>query len=252
MSLDISPDGQKIAFGSDRSGTIEIWLCDSDGSNPVQLTSMGAANTGTPRWSPDGRQIAFDSRKEGHSDIYLIDAGGGSPRRLTTEPFENNVPSWSKDGRWIYFSSDRTGTWQIWKVPAQGGPAIQVTKQGGKQPFESYDGKFLYYLKGGSSGPIWRMPVDGGEETRILAQDVPFSYWRVLEKGICFLNQTTAPPEIDFFDFATHQLKRIAMVDRAKGFQPAGGFAVSRDGRWILFARIDQVDSDIMLVENFR
>ena len=60
------------------------------------------------------------------------------------------------------------------------------------------------------------MPVEGGEETRILDQDVRFGYWRVLEKGICFLNQTATPPEVDFFDFATHHLEQIATVDRAK------------------------------------
>lgn len=250
-SPDISPDGQNIAFYSDRSGTREIWICSSDGSNPVQLTSLGGPTAGTPRWSPDGRQIAFDSRKEDHKHIYVISAEAGSPRRVTTEPFENNVPSWSKDGRWIYFSSDRTGTWQIWKVPAQGGPATQVTKQGGFQAFESTDGEFLYYMKL-RDGPIWRMPVEGGEETLVLDQDVPYSYWRVLEKGICFLSQAATPPEIDFFDFASHQVKQITTVDRAKGGTSAGGFAVSPDGRWILFARLDQDDSDIMLVENFR
>ncbi len=248
---DISPNGQKITFMSDRSGSREIWICDSNGSNPVQLTSLGASSSGTPRWSPDGQQIAFDSRKEGHSDIYVINAEGGAPRRLTTEPFENNVPSWSRDGRWIYFGSNRSGTGQIWKVPAQGGQAARVTKEGGFAAFESTDGKFLYHLKA-RAGPIWRMPVEGGEETRILDQNILWGHWRVLKNGICFLDIGATPPEIKFFDFGTRRLKRITTVDRAKGFVPAGSIAVAPDGRWMLFARIDQVDSDIMLVENFR
>jgi hypothetical protein len=41
-------------------------------------------------------------------------------------------------------------------------------------------------------------------------------------------------------------------VDREKGFPNAGVISVAPDGQWILFARIDQIDSDIMLVENFR
>ena len=249
MDQDISANGQKIAFRSNRSGSFEIWTSDSDGSNPIQLTSLGAPNTGTPRWSPDGQQIAFDSRKEGHSDIYVIKAEGGSARRLTTEPFENNVPSWSRDGRWIYFGSNRSGTGQIWKMPAQGGRATQVTKQGGFAALESTDGTFLYYIKA-ATGPIWRMPVDGGEETLILDRKIAWSHWRVMEKGICFLDWGATPPEIDFFDGVTHDSKQIATVDREKGIW--GGFAVSPDGRWILFARVDQIDSEIMLVENFR
>jgi dipeptidyl aminopeptidase/acylaminoacyl peptidase len=78
-----SPDGKRIVFHSSRSGSYEVWVCDSDGSNPVQLTAFGGPLTGTSRWSPDARQIAFDSRAEGrHADIYVIKAEGGSPAEL--------------------------------------------------------------------------------------------------------------------------------------------------------------------------
>src|ERR1700682_3804216 len=55
----ISPDGTKLAYMSDRSGTMEIWVSDRDGKNGFQLTAVGSA--GTPRWSPDGRSIVFDA-----------------------------------------------------------------------------------------------------------------------------------------------------------------------------------------------
>ena len=64
-SPEFSPDGKRIAFMSNRSGDWEIWVCDSDGSNPVQLTSFRGPNVSTPRWSPDGGRIAFDSDAEG-------------------------------------------------------------------------------------------------------------------------------------------------------------------------------------------
>ena len=60
----LSPDGRRVAFGSDRSGEWEIWLADPDGANAVQLTSMGAGSVG-PRWSPDGERIVFHSDPEG-------------------------------------------------------------------------------------------------------------------------------------------------------------------------------------------
>src|SRR5262249_14592013 len=92
-----SLDGQRIVFVSGRSGTEEIWVCDSDGSNPRQLTRFGGRGAGAARWSPDSRQIAFDASPEGNSDIFLVSAEGGRPRRLTTETSNDGVPSWSRD-----------------------------------------------------------------------------------------------------------------------------------------------------------
>ncbi len=64
-----SPDGNRIAFKSTRSGATEIWKCDSDGSNPVQLTSPGATETFEASRAPDGKSIVFGSDAEGHFDI---------------------------------------------------------------------------------------------------------------------------------------------------------------------------------------
>jgi Tol biopolymer transport system component len=67
-NMDISPDGNSIVFASYRSGNTEIWLCDRNGHNAVQLTAMG---TGTPRWSPDGQHITFDARPKATA-IFLF------------------------------------------------------------------------------------------------------------------------------------------------------------------------------------
>ena len=88
-----SPDGSRIAFGSRRSGSEEIWVVNSDASSPVQLTSFKALATGCPRWSPDGKWLAFDSRADaGHADIYIIDSQGGSPHWLTTSSADEVRP----------------------------------------------------------------------------------------------------------------------------------------------------------------
>src|SRR5262245_20865751 len=59
-----SPDGKRIAFVSNRSGSDEIWVCGSDGENPIRLTSFRGPLAGSPSWSPDGKQIVFDCRPE--------------------------------------------------------------------------------------------------------------------------------------------------------------------------------------------
>lgn len=56
---DFSPDGTRLAFVSDRSGALELWLADSDGERPERLTDSGPDGIGRPRWSPDGERIAY-------------------------------------------------------------------------------------------------------------------------------------------------------------------------------------------------
>jgi Tol biopolymer transport system component/predicted Ser/Thr protein kinase len=247
-----SPDGSKIAFESTRSGAYEVWLCQRDGSNLMQLTHFSPSVTGTPRWSPDGQQIAFDSRPAGNGDIFVIDSQGGPPRKLTTEPSNEVVPSWSRDGRWIYFASDRTGGWEVWKMPSIGGSAVQVTHHGGFAAFESPDGRFLYYAKGLAVPGLWRVPTNGGEEVEVISslEAGYWGYWAVVENGIYYLD-TTTKPRIAFFDITTHRITRVFDLEN-RPVVDAPALAVSPDKNTILYTQLDTSYSDILLVENFR
>ena len=76
-----SPDGRHIAFFPDRDrDDRDIYVMDSDGSNPRRLTTGGAWS---PSWSPDGRHIAFTSRRDGDPEIYVMElrqeGSGGTP-----------------------------------------------------------------------------------------------------------------------------------------------------------------------------
>ena len=241
-----SADGKRIVFSSDRSGSFEIWVANDDGSNPVQLTSLGGSNTGSPCWSPDGKRIAFDSRLEGHSDIFILNSEGGAPHRLTTENAENNIPAWSRNGEWVYFSSDRGGKWQIWKVPSAGGASVQVTKNGGFFTRESPDGRTLYYSD--DDGFLWKMQVGGGEPIRVLDK---VGRWSVLDNGIYILDDSKRLAKIKFLDFATSRTQEVTTVDLGPRAPAGEMFSVSPNAKWILYSRVDQIESDIMLVENF-
>jgi eukaryotic-like serine/threonine-protein kinase len=258
---EFSPDGKRIAFGSDRLGNLEIWVANADGSNAAQLTFFGGPITGTPHWSPDGRWIAFDSRPGGHPGVFVVSAEGGTPRRLTPPTSDAFVPSWSRDGKSVYFCWNRGGDWEIWKIPAQGGEAMRVTKTGGYEARESKDGKWLYYSappsvlvgSGGEKRGIWKMPIEGGAEALVLNKSTD-RLWTLVDQYLYFMDMDAKPhATINRVDLATGKIIRMADVEKdphlISGF---GGLSVSPGGERIIYPQVEYQSSRIMLVENFR
>ena len=144
-------------------------------------------------------------------------------------------------------------------MPATGGPATQITKGGGYGPAQAVD-EFIYYTKtsGGvvakkSNEPgVWRVPLEGGEEVRVFDQGLPGTV-SVIAEGVAFFNNASMPnPTYDFYSFSSHQKISLLSIERSKSAGFGGRLSLSLDGKWLLYARTDQNENDIMLVENFR
>jgi Tol biopolymer transport system component len=201
--------------------------------------------------------MVFDATIDGNRDVYVADATGGQRQRLTDEPSADGIASWSRDGRWVYFVSNRSGGPQIWKVPAEGGPAMQVTSAGGFEPQESPDGRSLYYLDRAPSygevaqpANLVRTAVDGGTQTRVL-DNVRAFYWSVAEKGIFIVAMERDFDAVEFYDFATGGRTRLGRLPW-RASRLCGRISVSFDGRWLATNHVDRLDSNLMLIENFR
>lgn len=105
-----SPDGKKVLYTvrealmtDDRSEYInQVWLCQSDGSNAVQLTK-GDKNSSNPQWSPDGKWISFTSSRDGKSNLYLLPVDGGEAEKITDAKTGVSSYEWSRDGKMIAF-----------------------------------------------------------------------------------------------------------------------------------------------------
>jgi dipeptidyl aminopeptidase/acylaminoacyl peptidase len=243
-----SPDGLRIAFQSDRSGNWEIWTCDRDGSNAVQLTHFGGPATGTPRWAPDGKQIAFDSNANGGSQLYVVSSNGGESRQLTNTPDGSEVPSWSRDGKWIYYSTGHKSAANVWKVPVGGGAPQPVTSNTGIYAVESLDRKYLYYSRSSHDSTIWRVPIGGGPEEQVPGAPKPFepSHWSLVASGIYLVDGNG---DLLFYKFDTGSATKVLHDGR---FLTNWSMAVSPDGREIVWAQVDENTADLMLVKNFR
>ena len=249
----ISPDGRRITFTSTRTGAPEIWVCDADGTNVIQLTSFGS-NSGTPRWSPDGKQILFDSRFGGEANLYLVDANGRAPRKVETGTHSKSLGAWSNNGRSIYFVRDSsTSTPSVWKIEADGGTAWQIAKGPSTYPIASPDGNYVYFIRNvGNQTRVWQVRPDGSDEALVV--DMPAlrfaDEWWPVAGGIYFIGDVGAKQAIEFFDVHTKQIRQIHILEKPP-FPWVSGLAISPDDKWILYSQLEDSTSDLMLVENF-
>jgi dipeptidyl aminopeptidase/acylaminoacyl peptidase len=145
-ALSITPDGQHIAFDSDRAGNRDSYVMAADGSSERVLMS-GPSHDFGGRWSPDGKLVVIGSDRSGRVELYVVPREGGTPRQLTRGG-GGMRPAWSPDGRWIAFSNDQGAAMMI---PANGGEPIEVAPLAREVGGWSDDSREIYA----------RMPLNG-------------------------------------------------------------------------------------------
>jgi Tol biopolymer transport system component len=175
-----SPDGEFIAFASDRDGDYEVYILRPDGSDVRRLTSNEAMDR-WPTWSPDSKMIAFTSDRDGNEELYIINLDGTVVRRLTSRrDFIDRKPSWSPDGEVIAFQSTDDGIgyyYTIYTVKIDGSDTQEII--GGDDislaPDWSPDGKLIAFASNqtgrweiftaaGDGSSIQQITYAGGEE----------------------------------------------------------------------------------------
>jgi imidazolonepropionase-like amidohydrolase/Tol biopolymer transport system component len=171
MSVDVSPDGKRIAF--DMLG--DIYDLPIEGGEARSLAS-GMAWDMQPRYSPDGKSIAFTSDRGGGDNLWIMDANGGGARQITKETFRLlNSPVWHPSGRYVagrkHFTTRRSlGTGEIWLYSLDGGDGVLLVKRSSDEfqkelgePAFSPDGKYLYYSQNITPGPVFEYAQDANK-----------------------------------------------------------------------------------------
>jgi len=258
----VSPDGDRVAFISERSGTPEVWLAQADGSEPDRLTSLGGPTIHSVTWAPDGEHLCLVTRRHGHADLYVVPTTGGAPSRLTRSDADDLYPRWSPNGRWIYFASPRTGTWEAWRTRAA--PDTQRTQQvttGGAVAAQvSPTDSTLYVVRPDTVG-IWEMPLDTtkfplptgpqGLPLRTITEFSPQERenWWVGEDGIHFVHRYANEAILAYYDFASHRILPLHTFPEWRSVQD---IATGPDGRWFAYTHTVRRESDVMLIEDIR
>ena len=176
-----SPDGNFIAFVSDRTGkafdesrNTDVFVIDSAGG-PVRKISDHEEADNSPRWSPDGKSIAFLGRirERDHPKIFVAPAAGGAPSR-NVAPELDLIPSnltWAEAGRALYFETGVRGEAHLFRADARDGTVRQVTKGARAVRFVdiSNDSRRLVYAANDFRrlDDLYTADLDGSDEERL-------------------------------------------------------------------------------------
>jgi Tol biopolymer transport system component len=203
-----SPDGKQMAFQSNRSGALNIYLMDVLGGSQVddskvyQLTnSPPGRGSWEPAWSPDGKRIVYSAQQTSGSDIFLMDPDGTGRQRLTDNKAIDGTPAWSPDGKQIAFFSDRDGNWEIYVMNADGSNVRRLTHHPGQDhsPAWSPDGtRIAFVSERDGNEEIYVMNPDGANLRRLTRNKAEdwFPAWSPDGKRIAFSSNRDGNHEI--------------------------------------------------------
>ena len=239
----------QLAFASDVSGNWEIYLTDTTGKRPVNITRNPAADY-YPTWSPDSTQIAFFSRRDGNHEIYVMQADGTNQHRLTHHPATDKAPAWAPDGKRLAFTSNRDGHFNIWLLHTETGAVESLTET----PFEDeaptwapQGDKLAFHSKRGLNWDIYVIDVASGVEKRLTDQPLMDTYpaWAPDGTQIAYASMHDNGGLADFdlylmdaVDGGNKQALTDTPTDEAvPAWAPDGehlAFQFEKDGRWVI------------------
>ena len=195
-----APDGQRLAFLSNRDGNTEVYVMAADGTNPTNLT-QNASDDWAPVWAPDGQRLAFLSNRDGNTEVYVMAADGTNPTNLTQSVDDDWSPVWAPDGQRLAFLSNRDGNTEVYVMAADGTNPTNLTQNASDDwsPVWAPDGQRLAFLSNRDGNTeVYVMAADGTNPTNLTqnASDDRAPVWAPDGQRIVFASNRDGNTEV--------------------------------------------------------
>src|SRR5467141_3613290 len=244
-----SPDGAQIAFNSDRSGDMNIYIHSLLEGASRQITT-GSGGDFQPQWSPDGKRLVFFSSRAGNADVWLVDLVNNSLKQLTSDAALEINPFFSPDGANIVFQSDRSGRLEVWVMNSDGSHQRQLSRIGVMGYFLrwSHDGEdVIFRCPCGGKPQTYQVSLQGGEPVPLNSEIAGGSH------------MSFSPHYSLIMDVVGHKTLWVSPATTGKPVKvfefPDGESRIdypvwSPDGKWVLFDRFRPQGGDVWAIEN--
>jgi Tol biopolymer transport system component/predicted Ser/Thr protein kinase len=245
-----SPDGRSLAFSSNRTGNLDIWVLALDTGEERQLTDDGADDW-DPAFTPDGRALVWSSNRSGHFEIWEMAADGSGARQLSNDGADAENPTVTADGEWVVYNSFHPDNGGVWRVGRDGRAAQRIVAGATTLPEVSPDGQHVLFVTdyvGQTTGRLRVARIDDG--TTVFETTFPYRRlndgrprWLPDGRSFAFLASDEAGRSGVFVQPFRPGSDTTAERRRLAGFDPlspAESFGIAPDGSRLALSAIEE------------
>lgn len=220
-SPSLSPDGKRLFYLTNVTGTSQVWMIDLPNGQPKQITNYDD-NVGFVRFSPKGDGVVFGKAKGGdeNTQFFWMKADGTGIKELTNLPkVRHNFGDWSEDGTRIYYSSNKrnAGFFDVYSMDMASGKEELIYQQDGSNSFAASDafGKKIVISRSGTElsldNNLYLVDVASKKEILLTAHEGSAQFGNVhfVADGIVFAHNDKR----EFFSLAQMRKKNAAGDD---------------------------------------